>query len=209
MSAHYFLAFHVPGTIGSYLHRIAVEIKEDCRYRYWTQPEDAHVTLVFLGALDRDRLSAVCRIVRPLAGRTDPFVVSLTHLGTFGQQTQPRVIFAGFSPSEPLGRFQAEAAALLAGQGIAADKRPYHPHVTLAKKWVAGDPLERRAPFESRSWTIDRLTLYRVEPKSRVRYRPVCVFPFRNVNSDKKVRPDSEAPVNEKGSNEGDANWLN
>ncbi|BBP91646.1 hypothetical protein BsIDN1_52640 [Bacillus safensis] len=46
-------------------------------------------------------------------------------------------------------REKVKEAVLSAGHPV--EKRPFHPHMTIARKWNADDPYEKQAPFTQRA----------------------------------------------------------
>src|SRR5205807_834515 len=50
----------------------------------WVEPENLHVTLLFLGEVDDRDVPAVCRAVGACCQERQPFTMSIEHLGCFG-----------------------------------------------------------------------------------------------------------------------------
>lgn len=125
----------------------------------WTPAENLHITLVFLGLVNEDKLPALFRELEGLGPL--PLQLRLTSLGSF-----PRagVLFAEVEPTPKLLELQATVAARMAGSGFALDHRPYHPHTTLARLRqpirLSGDRLS--LPFAlQRGFQVDAVKLYR------------------------------------------------
>ncbi|RYM02118.1 RNA 2',3'-cyclic phosphodiesterase [Sporolactobacillus sp. THM7-7] len=181
VSDHYFLAFPVPQNIGQKLKKEADRIQSACVYRYWTDPGDYHVTYFFFGQTLSGQLQAVDAIMTDLAKETRPFVVTLSKISWFGKKDRPRVVYAGFFESGALDDLRRIGGRLLMERGFSIEKRPYHPHITLAKKWVSGNPFTNGAfhsDLSDLSWEMDRIVLYRVHPYEVPRYIPVKIFRF-------------------------------
>jgi 2'-5' RNA ligase len=96
----------------------------------WTQPENFHLTLRFIGEVDEatardvdDALSGV---------RAGAFEVSLRGVGEFGGR-DPHAIWAGVAPCPPLHHLAAKIESALQRMGLPAETRKYAPHVTLAR----------------------------------------------------------------------------
>lgn len=109
----------------------------------WVKPADMHLTLAFIGEADEARTAAVVEIVRP-AVPSAPFTAALEGLGLFPPRGAPSVIWLG------IGHGAAEVVAVqrvvsgrLEAIGIAPDRRPYHPHVTLGR-WRTATPADRQ-----------------------------------------------------------------
>ncbi|RYL93752.1 RNA 2',3'-cyclic phosphodiesterase [Sporolactobacillus sp. THM7-4] len=183
MSDHYFLAFPVPDEIRDCLKTQSDRLRMHCTYRYWTDPRDLHVTFFFFGRLEPEQVRVIDHIMKSLAGETRPFSVSLSKIDGFGDQKHPRVVYAGFSDTGTLPALWQKAGDALTEHGFSIEKRPYRPHVTLAKKWSSGDPLSCRVSGVHElnlTWVVNQVVLYRVEPQSVPRYQPVKIFTFQS-----------------------------
>jgi RNA 2',3'-cyclic 3'-phosphodiesterase len=100
----------------------------------WVDPQGIHLTLAFLGELDEQQLARALSATRYAALQSTPFTYRLSGLGTFGPSRQPRVLWVGISePSGALIRTQRSLTAALEQQGFTTDKRPFSPHLTLAR----------------------------------------------------------------------------
>jgi len=96
-------------------------------------PEDAHLTLVFLGNIETaliDRLTP--RLDERVAGM-QPFPPMLGGGGFFGPPGSPRVAWVGVAESAALMGLQSGVAALVQDLGMPIEMRPFHPHLTVAR----------------------------------------------------------------------------
>ncbi len=101
-----------------------------------------HLTLQFIGAVERAQLG---KIADGLAVEAAPIGLTLNRLDRWKDGIA--VLLPGAVPPE-LAELHTALAARLALLGIAADSRPYRPHVTLARK--AADL--RPGPVEPLPW---------------------------------------------------------
>jgi len=136
--------------------------------------EALHLTLVFLGECDRDRVATARRALARATAAPTPVPVRLeAPIGLPGRR--PRVVaFAAASPAAVglHGRLRAE---LDAGDPEAADPRPFRPHLSVAR--VRGDPRGGRVreavaglpPLAGPGHTFDavRVALYRSQLRSQ------------------------------------------
>lgn len=111
----------------------------------WVRPEQMHLTLKFLGAVEPSRLTKICGLVQEIALQHKPFDIVCRGIGAFGSPA--RVLWAGFEPSEPLEKLQAELDKRLTEAGCAAENRAYSAHLTLCriKSAAAGSVLKTAA----------------------------------------------------------------
>lgn len=111
----------------------------------WVRPEQMHLTLKFLGPIEPARITKICGIVQEIALQHKPFEIVCKGIGAFGNPA--RVLWAGFEPSEPLAKLQAELDKRLTEAGCAAENRAYSAHLTLCriKSAAAGATLKTAA----------------------------------------------------------------
>lgn len=99
----------------------------------WTDPDQYHVTLRFIGNTD---LTSVKRIGSELhAGVTIPEPVSLEvrKLESFGPRNRPRVIWVGFEETGFFESLKSEVDHVLERCGIPATGQPFRAHLTLGR----------------------------------------------------------------------------
>ena len=126
---------------------IAVELPEQMRWETaelarqlerrvsgrFTQPENYHVTLAFLGDVaERDVVLATDALEAACAGRPAPRL-ACDGLGKFGNASDA-TLWLGLVPAEELMRLAAAVRDELAARDIAFDEKPFKPHITLARR---------------------------------------------------------------------------
>jgi 2'-5' RNA ligase len=121
----------------------------------WVQPEQMHLTLRFIGAVD----GGVFRDIREgLAGIQAPgFSLQVKGLGFFPPRKPPRVLWAGLAPVEQVSGLRNRIENVLVGMGLEPEGRKYSPHITLARlhdtpipklgRFLAGNSLFATEPF--------------------------------------------------------------
>ncbi|MGL5362416.1 MAG: RNA 2',3'-cyclic phosphodiesterase [Bosea sp. (in: a-proteobacteria)] len=104
----------------------------------WIEPADYHITLRFLGDVDRHTASAAYEDLEQTG--SGPITITLDALSSFGGD-KPRAIFARAQPSPALAALQGEHERLMRRLGLPSEARKFVPHVTLARMRDAS-PLE-------------------------------------------------------------------
>lgn len=100
----------------------------------WVAPENAHLTLVFLGDVFRSQVEALSASLDSVAAHVGPFSYEAVEAGFFGSPRSPRVIWVGIrETSGALARLQAEVADVVRGLGIRTEERAFKPHLTLGR----------------------------------------------------------------------------
>lgn len=130
------------------------------------QPEDFHITLVFLGDLVRERrvrAEAAAGLVRAV-----PFKLSLDRFGCF---PRTRVLWCGTSGrSQPLLDLLQSLNGGLRGCAFRPERRRFTPHVTLMRN---ARPLPARDLKHPIEWPVSRFALVTARSGERPRYRVV------------------------------------
>jgi 2'-5' RNA ligase len=102
----------------------------------FVDPADAHVTLKFLGAVDRDRRDAVDRTLADAVSDADvaPFDVELGGFGVFPSLSYVSVVWVGVrAGSDELTRLHESCERELTALGFDPADHDFTPHVTLAR----------------------------------------------------------------------------
>lgn len=96
----------------------------------WIEPSDFHITLRFLGDIDRRTANEVDAFLGDL--ESYPFDVTIDALDSFGGD-KPRAVFARVQPSAKLSELQGDVERMMRRLGLPAEARKFVPHVTLAR----------------------------------------------------------------------------
>jgi 2'-5' RNA ligase len=111
----------------------------------WVHPEGMHLTLKFLGEVPAAKVGA---IEEALAGAVEgPLEMRLTFptLGAFGGPTRLRVLWVGVEGDAPrLVELARGVEKALAPLGFPPERRPYSPHLTLARVSDRASPEQRQ-----------------------------------------------------------------
>jgi 2'-5' RNA ligase len=156
----------------------------------WTRNGAFHITLKFCGEIP---FKTVCKLENALEDgfalkRLRPFRLELSGIGAFPGFRQPKVLWAGIEGEEDqIHRVVSMVERAATAAGLDAERRPFHPHVTLARvPSVVSLPIGVFREINSRSdtwgeWTVCSVTLMKSEllPQG-ARYTPISVFKFTN-----------------------------
>ena len=100
----------------------------------WSREANLHLTLKFLGDVDRSSVPAFSNAVSRAVEGLAPFPVVVERTGVFPKRRAPRVLWLGIS--DPLGKL-ADLHSRLEDEsdrdGFSKEVRPFHPHLTLAR----------------------------------------------------------------------------
>jgi len=135
-------------------------------------PENLHVTLVFLGATDREQRLCAEAAAREVA--VEPFILTFDRLGHWPRQ---RVLWS--APSVVPERLFLLVGALNDGLrccGFRLETRPYRVHLTVARKLA--DPVPDTC-HEPLVWPVQAFHLIESETRPEgARYRIIGTWPL-------------------------------
>jgi 2'-5' RNA ligase len=95
----------------------------------WTEPDSWHITLQFLGNTTPEQYPCLMEQLGKV--RSAPVPVQLGSLGCF---ERAGVFFADVAVTPGLAALGRSVVAATSRCGFAAETRPFHPHITLARK---------------------------------------------------------------------------
>lgn len=136
-----------------------------------------HITLVFLGDVDRRRLPAVTAAIA--AVRFAPIAVSFSGPLFLPPRGPARVVALGVDdPSGALRALQRDLALGLAAAGVhKPEKRPYLPHVTVARYRRPGERFSLQNVTVP-EYCLDRVVLYSsLLERAGAVHTPIADFP--------------------------------
>ena len=147
----------------------------------WQQPEQLHLTLIFLGDVDggdqRRLIAALDRLDAPA------FEMRLRGAGVFPPRGKPRVVWLGVAEPEPVRLVYQRCAAIVDRLGLEREHRKFSPHVTLARlgkhasEVEAGEWVSRHALYASEPFLVDHVRLYSsVVSAKGAKYRTEAAF---------------------------------
>ncbi|HLW63858.1 MAG TPA: RNA 2',3'-cyclic phosphodiesterase [Gemmataceae bacterium] len=101
----------------------------------WVEPENLHVTMLFLGEVDAREVLTVCRTVEGVVGALEPFAMRVAGIGCFPNPRRPRTIWAGIEEGsrELIELHTALEQPLMEKGCYRREERAFTPHITLGR----------------------------------------------------------------------------
>ena len=100
----------------------------------WVKLEGMHLTLKFLGEISEEKRADVEEAMYATTMEINPFPLRLKGIGTFPPgQKPPRVLWVGVEENKILKNLDSRLEEELEKRGFSREKRPFHPHLTLAR----------------------------------------------------------------------------
>lgn len=166
-----FIAIELTPEIHAQLGKLIDAIKPFDRYKLnWVKAENIHLTLKFLGDTPESAIPSISQALTLAAQQNTPFSLSVSGTGCFPSPRQPRVFWAGLQAPPQLNRLQKDIDQSLLPLHIAAEKRPFSPHLTLARVPESCPPESAAAVFQQLlkyqntvfgNFQVDRVTLFK------------------------------------------------
>jgi 2'-5' RNA ligase len=148
-----FLAIELPDVLRSSLSSLQGVLRSAWPGWRWVRPEGIHLTVRFLGEVETGLDAASREAWRAAAGGVQPFDIRLGRLGRFPKGGAPRVLWVGIEEVGGGGQLPALAESVeqaARDAGFDAEKRPFRPHLTLARasrrerpRWAEGIEIEQ------------------------------------------------------------------
>ena len=130
-----FLAIDLGEKIRNRLVSLQEELALDVPEVKWVEPDNLHLTLLFLGEVDQRELIDICRATQKAIEALPAFAVSIDGTGCFPNARRPRVLWAGIGQGlhEVCEVHDAIEEPLLDLGCYRREARAFTPHVTLGR----------------------------------------------------------------------------
>lgn len=180
---HYFIGLPFPLPIACQIHEMLIASPAFSFGKY-VHPADYHLTLVFLGKAETVQLNTLAEKIETIADNTKRISLHFEHTDVFGDAKQPRIFFIRPEHSEALFRLREQVKKAAEQAGFAIEKRPFKPHVTIAKKWKQADPYPGNTEA-NRLFALDmddffdRIILYKTHLNKSPMYESIYTFQLK------------------------------
>lgn len=176
---HYFFAIKLPKEAKNFLNEWMEAKKHEFPFAKWVHPEDYHITLAFLGFAPEDMISAAIQTMPQVLIGVPPFSLTLHQIGTFGPQKKPRIFWADVEHSTELIQLQKKVYNQALKVGFDLDKKPFRPHITLARKWNSVEEFDPNLLTDIEgdfSFTVNEIILYETHLDKTPKYHEFARF---------------------------------
>lgn len=97
------------------------------------EPENIHITLKFLGETDEDLIEKIEESIKQSTRDTSSFEIKLVGTGVFPNPGYIKVIWIGVEDNGELKKIANNIDEQLSKLGFEREKRPFSPHLTIAR----------------------------------------------------------------------------
>jgi len=132
--ARLFIAARLPEAVLGAIAETSSNLQRTVRANY-SRRENYHITLAFLGNTDLSLTSDIQEAMDDAIGRETSLSkrLSLGGLGFFGKPGNA-ILWRGIKSDYPLDGLSAKLGSRLELNGIDFDRKPFNPHITIARK---------------------------------------------------------------------------
>ncbi len=113
------------------VNKIKKAVSEDVK---WVKPQNWHLTLKFLGEVNKTKLPDIKEVIKKTGTKYENFPVKFRGIGAFPEIGYPRVFFIKIADGQaPLININENLEMQLKPLGFEAENREYIPHLTVAR----------------------------------------------------------------------------
>lgn len=100
----------------------------------WKHADNFHITLKFLGEVNKEKLADIDGKLREASQQAHRFKLKISELGSFPGREGIRVLWMGLGGEmDALNRLQCQVENKMADLGFQKEKRSFTPHITIGQ----------------------------------------------------------------------------
>jgi len=126
-----FISLNFKDEVKDQINEIINRVKSNSIQGKFVNEEHIHLTLEFLGEIEKNRLSLIKQIMDELEFRA--FTLSLSKVGYF-KRPEGNIYWLGVENNDTLFSMQKQLHQSLVDKGFELEDREYKPHITLGRK---------------------------------------------------------------------------
>ena len=177
-----FLALELPPGLRAVVDEVRGGLTSRLSGWRWTRADAVHLTVRFLGETASETIARAVPLWREAAAAVPAFGIRLGGVGVFPGPRRPRVLWVGVVDEPDEGRLAALAEGVetaCRAAGFLPDRRPFTPHLTLARAAEGAVAPGPDAVPEHAAARVEDLVLFRSDllPRGAV-HTPVERFPL-------------------------------
>ena len=173
-----FIAIRPPEDVRDLL----IDAMDDSPALRWVGDEQLHLTLRFVGEVERPIANDIAAALERTASRA--FEMRIKGVGKF-EKWNGGALWAGIEPKEPVIALAAKVERAIQQVGLKPGRRAFSPHITLAR-WNRSNAeavdsfLRRNADLRSAPFEVDRFILFESKlSRHGAHYEEIAAFSLR------------------------------
>lgn len=129
-----FLAVPLPEPVVTLVDTVSRSLQQEEWPVRWTAPNNAHITLHFLGEIEPERAQLLRMTLGAVVAGHDRFDLRTADLGVFPNMKRPRIIWLGlYGPAHRLHTLREALGSVLKSFEFELAEGDFHPHITLGR----------------------------------------------------------------------------
>lgn len=129
-----FIAVPLPDAVRAFVGDIITDLQREEWPVRWTDADNAHLTLHFLGDTPPENAELLKLALEPVITPHEAFDLRTADLGAFPNIRKPRVLWLGlWGPAHRLETIRDEIGEALETFDVELDDKPFRPHITLGR----------------------------------------------------------------------------
>lgn len=146
----------------------------------WQDADNLHITLRFVGEVDRHTAADLETALESVTFR--PFPLAISGVGHFEGNRRAKAVWARIAPSAALDELQMRVEMACRRAGLPAETRRFTPHITIARlnsgTGPIGDWLHANGALQLGPWQVDGFSLFEsnLTPNGAI-YSEITKFP--------------------------------
>jgi RNA 2',3'-cyclic 3'-phosphodiesterase len=178
-----FIAIDFDKNIKTYFEHIKIKLENYCIKGRFTNIENFHITLIFIGELEESDVPKVLKTMEDAVSVYDTFNLTLDKLGSFNKGNA-NILWIGTIYNDKLVEIHKKLCFSLKHEGMPFDEKPLKPHITLGRQVILRNEINELVNLIS----IDKLTIpvsniTLMESKrinDKLTYVPLAIFNLKN-----------------------------
>jgi len=179
-----FVALEIPPGVRKSLAEFLAVLRALSSQPRWVRTDNLHITLKFIGEVQPEKLGDI-RVALSAVHSDRSVTLDFRGVGFFPNERRPRVFWAGVEASANLERLARDIDRSLEKLGVPPEKRPFSPHLTLARFEPPGLPEKLRAAIQENArrefGSVAAREFHLIESKLKpggAEYTTLETFPF-------------------------------
>lgn len=128
-----FIAAILPYEIKKYIGEYIVDIKDSVSGVKWEIPEKLHITLKFIGKVEKSYVDKIVMAIGNYQYGEKPIRMKISGIDGFPNFKNPRVLIVRFEQTDILNEIRDYVEDALSQVGIEKDSRNFVPHTTIGR----------------------------------------------------------------------------